>query len=53
MASMWLDVARYGDSDGYLDDGTGRLLHPYRDWVISTFARNMPLQGVRHVAAGR
>ena len=42
MATMWLDVARYGDSDGYLNDGTGRLLHPYRDWVIAAFARNLP-----------
>ncbi len=42
MAQMWLDVARYGDSDGYLNDSTGRLLHPYRDWVISAFSRNIP-----------
>ena len=42
MAQMWLDVARYGDSDGYLNDSTGRLLHPYRDWVISAFKRNIP-----------
>jgi hypothetical protein len=42
MAQMWLDVARYGDSDGYLNDSTGRLLHPYRDWVISAFSRNVP-----------
>jgi hypothetical protein len=42
MAQMWLDVARYGDSDGYLNDSTGRLLHPYRDWVISAFAQNVP-----------
>ena len=41
MAEMWLDVGRYGDSDGYLNDGTGRLLHPYRDWVIAAFARNV------------
>lgn len=41
MAQMWLDVGRYGDSDGYLNDSTGRLLHPYRDWVIAAFARNV------------
>jgi hypothetical protein len=42
MAQTWLDVARYADTDGYLNDGGNRLLHPYRDWVISAFKRNLP-----------
>jgi hypothetical protein len=42
MAHMWLDVARYADSDGFLDDLHDRLLWPYRDWVIGALNRNMP-----------
>jgi hypothetical protein len=41
-AETWLDVARYADSDGYLNDNGGRFQHPYRDWVISAFRRNLP-----------
>jgi hypothetical protein len=41
MASEWLDVARYADSHGYQDDGM-RNMWPWRDWVISSFNRNMP-----------
>lgn len=42
MAAYWLDVSRYGESDGYLDDNYGRLIYPWRDWVISAFNKNMP-----------
>ncbi|MEO8313223.1 MAG: DUF1553 domain-containing protein [Pseudomonadota bacterium] len=42
MTTYWLDVARYGESDGYLDDNYGRLIYPWRDWVISAFDHNMP-----------
>lgn len=42
MAQTWLDVARYADTDGYLGDAGGRLLHPYRNWVIDAFDRNIP-----------
>lgn len=41
MAAYWLDVARYADSDGYLDD-KHRDFSPYRDWVIKAFNTNMP-----------
>ena len=40
MAMDWLDVARYADSDGYLDD-KHRDFTPWRDWVIDAFNRNM------------
>ena len=42
MAEQWLDVARYADSDGFLDDLHDRLLWPYRDWVIGALNKNMP-----------
>jgi hypothetical protein len=41
MAAHWLDVARYADSDGYLDD-KHRDFSPWRDWVIEAFNQNMP-----------
>lgn len=41
MAADWMDVARYADSDGYLDD-KHRDFSPWRDWVIDVFNRNMP-----------
>lgn len=40
MAAEWMDVARYADSDGYLDD-KHRDFSPYRDWVINAFNENM------------
>ena len=42
MAAYWLNVARYSESDGFLDDLHDRLFWPYRDWVISAFRKNMP-----------
>jgi hypothetical protein len=41
MASEWMDIARYADSDGYLDD-KHRDFSPWRDWVIRAFNANMP-----------
>jgi len=41
MANIWMDVARYADSDGYLDD-KHRDFSPWRDWVIKAFNDNMP-----------
>jgi hypothetical protein len=41
LAMEWLDVARYGDSQGMHGDRE-RLSWPWRDWVIKTFKENMP-----------
>ena len=41
MAQDWLDLARFGDSSGYQDDGD-RLHWPYRDYVINAFNSNQP-----------
>ena len=40
-AALWLDLARYGDSQGYQKDKV-RTIWPYRDWVIDAFNRDMP-----------
>ncbi len=41
MATPWLDLARYGDSNGYERDFQ-RVAWPYRDWVIKAFNENKP-----------
>lgn len=41
MASDWMDVASYAESDGYLDD-KHRDFSAYRDWVINSYNDNMP-----------
>ncbi|MCI0464209.1 MAG: PSD1 and planctomycete cytochrome C domain-containing protein [Gemmataceae bacterium] len=40
-AHVWLDQARYADSNGYADDGP-RAIWKYRDWVIDAINRNLP-----------
>lgn len=40
-AAMWLDLARYADSDGYESD-RNRNIWRYRDWVIEAFNSDMP-----------
>jgi hypothetical protein len=40
--NIWMDVARYADTRGGLNDGERPISFPYRDWVISAFERNMP-----------
>ncbi|HYZ86227.1 MAG TPA: PSD1 and planctomycete cytochrome C domain-containing protein, partial [Bryobacteraceae bacterium] len=40
-ARIWLDAARYADSDGYEKD-KARSVHFYRDWVINAFNRDLP-----------
>ncbi|MFY0654293.1 MAG: DUF1553 domain-containing protein [Cyclobacteriaceae bacterium] len=41
MAAHWMDVARFADSEGYLDD-FHHTFWPYRDWVIKAFNSNLP-----------
>ncbi|MBX2815629.1 MAG: PSD1 and planctomycete cytochrome C domain-containing protein [Saprospiraceae bacterium] len=41
-AAMWLDLARYADSQGYQKDPIRRTMWLYRDWVIRAFNENMP-----------
>lgn len=41
MAQEWLDLARYGDTNGYEND-SDRSIWKYRDWVMNAFNANMP-----------
>ena len=41
MAQTWLDLARFGDTNGYENDSE-RSMWLYRDWVINAFNTNMP-----------
>jgi hypothetical protein len=41
MAFVWLDAARYADTNGYQYDG-GRQMWRWRDYVINSFNRNEP-----------
>jgi len=38
---IWLDAARYADSDGYEKDKPRRV-HFYRDWVVNALNRDLP-----------
>ena len=38
---IWLDLARYADTNGYEKDRP-RSIWPYRDWVIQAFNRDLP-----------
>ncbi|MDX2249386.1 MAG: DUF1549 domain-containing protein [Bacteroidia bacterium] len=51
-AAMWLDLARYADSQGYEKDPY-RSIWKYRDWVIRAFNENKPFdQFTREQLAG-
>ena len=41
MAQEWLDLSRYGDTNGYEND-SDRSMWKYREWVINAFNSNMP-----------
>jgi hypothetical protein len=41
-ARHWLDLARYGDSDGYETDAPRPHAWRYRHWVIEAMNHNMP-----------
>ena len=40
-ARLWLDAARYADSDGFEKDKP-RFVWAYRDWVINAFNKDLP-----------
>ena len=41
MTRIWMDLARYGDTNGYHYDST-RQAWLWRDWVINAYNSNMP-----------
>jgi len=41
-ARHWLDVARFGESDGFEYNGPRKGLWQYRDWVIRSFNDDLP-----------
>jgi hypothetical protein len=41
-ARWWLDLAHYGDSDGYLQDFIRPVAWRYRQWVVEAFNRDLP-----------
>lgn len=41
MAWVWLDAARYADTNGYQGDNE-RAMWPWRDWVVNSYNENMP-----------
>ena len=52
LATIWLDLARYADTDGYQDDEP-RIMWRWRDWLIDAINRGMPFdQFTREVLAG-
>ena len=42
----WLDVARFGESNGYEQNHLRDSAWPYRDWVIRSFNEDKPFDGM-------
>ena len=52
-ARHWLDVVRYGESQGFERDRHRPNAWPYRDWVIDAFNRDLPYgEFIRQQIAG-
>ena len=51
-ASLWLDLARYGDTKGFEKDRARPGSWTYRDWVVNAINNNMPYNDfvVRQIA---
>ena len=41
-ARHWLDIARYGESNGFEYNEPRRNAWPYRDWIIDSLNADMP-----------
>jgi uncharacterized protein (DUF2132 family) len=41
-ARWWMDLAHYGDSDGYLTDQLRPVAWRWRQWVVEALNRNLP-----------
>lgn len=53
MAGLWLDIARFGETQGFETNRERPNAWPYRDWVIDAFNADMPYdQFVRSQVAG-
>ena len=50
---MWLDLARYAESDGFKSDKTRPTAWRYRDWVIRALNADMPYDRFLSLATGR
>ena len=53
LGRLWLDVARYADTDGFAIDGERHTLWRYRDYVVRSFNDDKPFdQFIREQLAG-
>ena len=53
LGRLWLDVARYADTDGFAIDGERHTLWRYRDYVVRAFQTDKPFdQFVKDQLAG-
>ena len=52
-ARHWLDLVRYGETNGYERDNRKQNMWRYRDWVVRAFDADLPYdQFVKHQFAG-